>query len=170
MNYKKIYNDLINRGRHRVPLLDIYTESHHIVPKCMDGDNSIENLVNLTPEEHYLAHQLLVKIHSDNKSLIYALSAMCMSADSKNMIRNNKMYGWIKRKISESRKGIPRSEETKQKLKIANLGKKASEETRQKLRLKKGRKLCRKLRRAANNKVNIFYKRVISNKQSKMNH
>ena len=31
-------------------------------------------------------------------------------------------------------------------------------------------KILRKICRAANNKANIFYKRVISNKQSKMNH
>ena len=134
MNYTKIYCNLIENAKQS--LNTGYIEIHHIIPKCMGGTDDGDNLIKLTPEEHFLAHQLLVKMYPDNKKLIYALSAMCMSADSKKMIRNNKMFGWIKRKISESRTGVPRSDETKQKLRDANLGKKATEETRQKIREK----------------------------------
>jgi len=93
MNYKQIYDDLITRGKQRV--LYGYSEKHHIIPRCIGGGNDFTNLVRLTPEEHYLAHQLLVKIYPGNKSLVYAAIAM---------IRNrpgNKLYGWLRRRYSK---------------------------------------------------------------------
>lgn len=66
MNYSKHYDNLISRAKARV--LDGYKERHHVVPKCMGGDNSPKNLVDLTPEEHFLAHQLLVRMHPENKN------------------------------------------------------------------------------------------------------
>lgn len=100
MNYKKHYHQLIVRAKNRK--LDCYTESHHIIPKCMNGDDSVENLVNLTPEEHYLAHQLLIKIYPDNKNLVYAAAMMCVSAESHSGYRSkNKLYGWLKRRLSD---------------------------------------------------------------------
>jgi 5-methylcytosine-specific restriction endonuclease McrA len=62
MNYKKIYERIIDRARSR-DLLS-YKERHHIIPRCLGGSDDISNLVDLTPEEHYVCHQLLVKIHS----------------------------------------------------------------------------------------------------------
>ena len=59
MNYEAHYNKLIARGQNRE--LEDYKEKHHIVPRCMGGSNKKENLVYLTAEEHYVAHQLLVK-------------------------------------------------------------------------------------------------------------
>jgi hypothetical protein len=92
MNYRKHYQKLIERARNRTKTG--YIESHHIIPKCMGGDDSFENLVDLTPEEHYVAHQLLVKIYPNNTALIYAAAMMSAGRE------NNKMYGWIKRKWS----------------------------------------------------------------------
>lgn len=45
MNYQKHYTMLINKGKNRV--LGTYSERHHIVPRCLGGDNSKENLVRL---------------------------------------------------------------------------------------------------------------------------
>lgn len=92
MNYLKIYESLVERGKNR--LLEAYTESHHIIPRCMGGSDESDNLVDLTPEEHYLAHQLLVKIYPKNKALINAAAMMIPSRPS------NKMYGWLRRKLS----------------------------------------------------------------------
>jgi len=77
MNYIKIYNDLIFRGQNRI--LEGYKEKHHIVPKCMNGNDESNNLVYLTAAEHYLAHQLLVKIYPDNRKLIHAVGLMSVS-------------------------------------------------------------------------------------------
>jgi endogenous inhibitor of DNA gyrase (YacG/DUF329 family) len=94
MNYEKIYESIITRAKHRV--LECYTEKHHILPRCMDGGDEIENIAILTPEEHYVAHQLLVKIHPKHYGVIKAVHMMTVSAN--NQIRNNKSFGWIRRK------------------------------------------------------------------------
>ena len=93
MDYNKHYFLLIDRAKTRI--IDGYTENHHIIPRCLGGDDNPENLVRLTPEEHYLSHQLLVKIYPNNSKLIYAALMMCSS--SKFTKRSNKLYGWLKR-------------------------------------------------------------------------
>ena len=94
MNYIKIYEDLINRGKNRI--IDCYTEEHHIVPRCMGGTDEATNLVDLTPEEHYIAHQLLVKIHPGNGALVSAAVMMIPNRPS------NKLYGWLRRRFSDA--------------------------------------------------------------------
>lgn len=91
MNYEKIYNSLIERAKNRT--LEGYKEIHHVIPRCLGGSDDPSNLAALTPEEHYLAHQLLIKIHPKNKKLI---KAACMMIPNR---PNNKMYGWLKRKF-----------------------------------------------------------------------
>jgi hypothetical protein len=73
-------------------------ELHHIIPKCMGGCDSKENLAWLTPEEHYIAHQLLIKIYPNENKLIYA--ARMMTCPGSKCKRNNKMYGWLRRKYN----------------------------------------------------------------------
>lgn len=94
MDYQKIYQQLIDRAR--ACNTAGYKETHHIVPRCLGGTDDPSNLVNLTPEEHYVAHQLLVKIHKDNKKILYAAVMMCSNR------MNNKLYGWIRRRLSKA--------------------------------------------------------------------
>lgn len=98
MNYKRHYDLLIERARNRV--LDCYVESHHIIPRCMGGGGEKENIVALTPEEHYVAHQLLVKMHPGKTKLVYAAIMMCGKFNDSRA--NNKSYGWIKRRHSKN--------------------------------------------------------------------
>lgn len=100
MNYKLHYDKLVNRGKNRILPADVHTESHHIIPKCMNGSNDIFNLVDLTPEEHFLAHQLLVKIFPGVTDLICAAHLMCYDQTGKRL--NNKLFGWIKRRLAEA--------------------------------------------------------------------
>lgn len=101
MNYKRIYDNLIERAKTRT--IDGYTEKHHIIPRCMNGSDDDSNLVRLTPEEHYIAHLLLVKIYPDNSKLVYAANMMCVSSDSHNGERqSNKRHGWLRRKMAEA--------------------------------------------------------------------
>ena len=51
--------------------------------------------VQLIPEEHYVAHLLLVKMHPGNKSLIYAANMMSYTR------KGNKSYGWLRRKYAD---------------------------------------------------------------------
>jgi hypothetical protein len=101
MNYQNIYDSLIRRAKTRS--LVGYSETHHIVPKCMGGNDDKHNLVELTPEEHYLAHQLLVKIHPNNFKLAFAANAMCINNDLSGR-SCNKLFGWLRRRLSDSNK------------------------------------------------------------------
>ena len=142
MNYDDIYDKLISRAKSRQ--IEGYTEEHHIQPKCLFPElvKDSDNLVRLTPEEHYLAHLLLVKMnrykgHANYNGLIFA--AHRMTNGSKYQVRNNKFYGWLRKKVSATRKGIPRTEQDKQKMrkpkvnKTGYVGKVLSEEHKRKL-------------------------------------
>lgn len=94
MDYLKHYSNLVNRAKDRD--LKGYSEKHHIIPRCMGGDDAKENLVRLTAEEHFVAHQLLVKIYPNVKGLVLAVSAMCMMAPQTGRSRN-KFFGWLKK-------------------------------------------------------------------------
>ncbi len=124
MNYKSCYDRLIERSKLRG--LTGYVEKHHIVPKCMGGSNDKSNIAVLTPEEHYLAHQLLVRIYPSNRKLIWAMSAM--TNGTKSTVRNNKMYGWVRREfakmIGNMSRGRKSSAETRAKQSAARKGKK----------------------------------------------
>lgn len=100
MNYQKIYNAIIERAIHRRLSTETYKEVHHIIPRCCGGTNIVENLVKLTPEEHYVCHQLLVKMNPGNYKLAFAVGMMCVSKTGQ--IRSNKKYGWVKRKVAEA--------------------------------------------------------------------
>jgi hypothetical protein len=103
MNYKRIYDELIDRARSRS--LEGYKEQHHIVPRCMGGGDESANLVYLTPEEHYVAHQLLVKMYPKNVALVNA--ALMMSVGGRAHLRSNKLYGWLKRRhVEECKKRV----------------------------------------------------------------
>lgn len=97
MDYQRIYNNLMDRAIGRD--IDGYTERHHRVPRCMGGGDGRENLVDLTPEEHYIAHLLLCKIHPGNIKLVCAAMMMCVN--SNHTKRNNKAVGWARRRWSE---------------------------------------------------------------------
>jgi hypothetical protein len=131
MDYQKHYNLLISRAKDRQ--LSGYAEVHHIVPKCMGGGNEQSNLAKLTPEEHFLAHQLLIKIYPNERKLVFAAWAMCRGIN-----RNNKRYGWLRRAQSEAQKGTKLSAEARKKISAARTGTKLTPEAAK--RLHDGRK------------------------------
>ncbi len=139
MDYQSHYDRLITRAQSRK--LEGYFERHHVIPKCLGGSDKAENRVNLTAEEHYCAHLLLVKTHPENYKLVYAANAM--TADRYGVRTNNRRYGWLRRlfaeasrsmntgkvqsaetcaKKSAATKGIPKSPEHNEKNRIANSG------------------------------------------------
>ena len=150
MDYQKIYNNLTKREITR----EGYVEKHHILPRCLGGLDNKENLVVLYPEEHYLAHLLLCKIHPGNQKLLYAAMNMTTGSMINNGKRNNKAYGWLRRQYAESmsgdnnpnrrnpniqkeaakkRVGQKRTEETKQRMSDAQKGRTFSDETKLKM-------------------------------------
>lgn len=100
MNYLKHYNMLMERSRDRV--LEGYVEKHHIIPRCLGGTNDATNIAVLTPEEHFLAHQLLVKIYPNSPPLVNA--AVIMTTHHTEHRANNKLFGWLRRRASTYRK------------------------------------------------------------------
>lgn len=77
MDYVKIYdNFILDRILKQTALLDSgdYCERHHIVPRSFGGSDSSENIVALTPEDHFFAHLLLARIHGGK--MVFALQAM----------------------------------------------------------------------------------------------
>ena len=74
MNYQKIYNDLVEKRK--TTLLEKPYDGHHIIPRCLGGDNSPENIVRLTCREHIIAHMLLLKINPTNRKLFNAVWMM----------------------------------------------------------------------------------------------
>lgn len=97
MNYQEHYDRLISRARNRK--LDCYTESHHIIPRCMSGTDVEDNLVDLTAREHFIAHLLLMKIYPKSYGLIKAVHMMCTASGNQERSMN-RMYGWLKEKFS----------------------------------------------------------------------
>jgi hypothetical protein len=134
MDYAKIYASLIERAKNRK--LTGYSEWHHVVPVCMGGGDEDENLAELTPEEHFIAHKLLVKIHPDNFKLAFALLGMCWGKNGNRP--NNKLFGWAKRRVAEAqsalRKGKKRAAWVVQKIHIARLGQRLSESHKTRIR------------------------------------
>lgn len=99
MNYYRIYNNLINRSINRTISTKEYYELHHIIPKCMYGDDTKDNLVLLTAREHYVAHQLLVKIYPGNTKLVYAANMMTVKSAVLKRSKNRR-YEWIRKKFA----------------------------------------------------------------------
>lgn len=120
MNYQKHYDLLVARAQARQLPSNIYVENHHIIPRCMGGIDEGLNIVKLTAEEHYVAHQLLIKIYPNNHKLIYA--AILMATNSNGKRNTNKVYGWLRRANGNARKGIARSAEVRRKISEARTG------------------------------------------------
>lgn len=72
-----IQNILQTRGRFACG--QEYHERHHIVPKCLGGDNNEENLIDLYAKEHFIAHKLLALEHPENDKLISAYNMMAFA-------------------------------------------------------------------------------------------
>ena len=74
MNYERIHNLIIERGKTRI--LEGYGENHHIIPKCLGGINSKDNIVKLTAKEHFIVHKLLCEIYPNETKLKQAVWLM----------------------------------------------------------------------------------------------
>lgn len=166
MKYELIYNQLVNKANseQRIKSTDNYFEAHHIVPRCLGGLDTKENIVLLTAREHYIAHKLLTMIYPSNNKLSLALWCM-VSLKSRNrdyrissreyeelkLLVSKRMSGKnnpvhkmqvnpfqrpeIIEKIKLKNKGKKLSEETKNKISQKAVGRKQTEETKNKIRL-----------------------------------
>lgn len=135
MNYRLIMNEIIEQARGRV--LECYTERHHIIPRCMGGTDDADNLVDLTAREHYIVHQLLVKIYPNNRKLIFAAHRMTSGRQGDRV--NNTLYAWLRTlhakemsnlytgKTYEERYGVERAAKIKAQRSVSLKGKPKSD-------------------------------------------
>jgi hypothetical protein len=127
---------------------------HHIIPRHAGGTDDHSNLIELTIEEHAEAHKKLWEEHGrwqdqiawkalsgtiGQDDIIYRkirpnLGKKLSEETRKKMSENNPMKcKSVSEKSAASKRGIPRSEETKTKLSIAMTGRKYSDEHRKKM-------------------------------------
>lgn len=92
MNYKRVYDSIIeNRKRNPVPKGQ-YSEKHHIVPRCLGGKDNKDNLVVLTAKEHFICHMLLVEIYRHDKKNYYKMLHAFIMMKAQNKSHGNNRY------------------------------------------------------------------------------
>jgi hypothetical protein len=74
--YTQLYNKIIEKSR--VNTKHPGYEYHHIIPDCLGGTRSKDNMVWLTSREHFICHWLLTKMTSgiDYTKMLFALNGM----------------------------------------------------------------------------------------------
>lgn len=102
MNYNNIYKLICQRGKEPRELN--YVENHHIIPKCLGGNNEYDNMCILTAKEHYLAHYILTKIYPKNTKLMYAFGMMKNSNKYQIRMFSAKQYENMKKSYSNAMK------------------------------------------------------------------
>lgn len=102
MDYGRIYRDFIADRRRIEPTLEGYTEKHHILPRALGGGNEAENLIRLTPGDHFFAHLLLAKMHGGK---MWSPVAFMVGGKRKNWsaVRSRRRYDWAMRGMAASR-------------------------------------------------------------------
>lgn len=92
MDYKRIYDSIVFRAkcecdvRRQQKKDGMYFERHHIKPKSIGGNNSADNLVLLTPREHFICHALLIRFLSgvELTKMKWAFFRLCSSSRKNN--------------------------------------------------------------------------------------
>lgn len=110
-NWKALYDELCSSRKklNRSKKDDEYYELHHIIPKCLGGTNSVDNLVLLTAREHYIAHLLLYTYYKTIGGLEFrkmSFALVAMTGFNKNQSRyklSSRQYETIKEAARNSR-------------------------------------------------------------------
>jgi len=96
MNYKKIYNQIIDNRKQNPLNENEYGEWHHIKPRSLGGSDDENNLVRLSAREHFICHALLAEMYEYGTNEWYKMNHafMMMKASTENHIRymNSKLY------------------------------------------------------------------------------
>lgn len=111
--YYKTYNQLIDKclrmEKEGYPE-DMYTEIHHILPRCQGGTNKKCNLVRMPARYHIIAHMLLSSAFPNEKGLVFAVNAMFLRSNS-NILRENSINKISTRLISRFREQMAKFQE-----------------------------------------------------------
>lgn len=118
--YTTWYFNLISKAQTR-PIIG-YTEKHHIIPKCLGGDNKSSNLVHLTAREHFICHRMLTKMVDGQikYKLVFAAWQQSRPSNYKDVKITSRTYETLRKQLSETYTGRnrkPFTEETKANMK-----------------------------------------------------
>lgn len=107
--YYTWYYALINRAKSRNIQPDV-VEKHHVIPKSLGGTNSKDNLVSLTPREHYVCHLLLTRMCKGEarRKMVYAFWALA-NLCNKHQVRKNvrgRIYESLRQEFVQFQKSL----------------------------------------------------------------
>jgi hypothetical protein len=136
-HYLVRYNNFISALSGQV--VEGYSEKHHIVPRSHGGSNKKDNLISLTPRQHFIAHRMLWKAYGGSMARAYFM----MSATGKYGKIGSKTYAMAREEYSKQvviqmakKPNIPAfTPEHRAKLSQAKLGRKLSPQHRENVRL-----------------------------------
>lgn len=105
MNYQRIYDNII-QNRLLNPIINEYTECHHILPKSLGGMDDKTNLVNLLAREHFICHLLLTKIYKEGSiewiKMMKAFNRMYSVSTNQLRYSDNKWYEYLRKNYSKA--------------------------------------------------------------------
>lgn len=118
-------------SRENVKDSENYQERHHIIPKCLGGNDDKDNLIYLYAQEHYYAHKLLYQENKEIQLLQYAFWNMCQCSQNGKRIYNVSAEDYAEARINFQQAmkgnnyalGNVLSEETREKMREAHIGK-----------------------------------------------
>lgn len=102
MDYARIYRAFIaDRLRSETPAV---FEKHHIIPRSLGGGDGAENIIKLSPEDHFFAHLLLAKAHG---GMLWVPVVMWLGGDRRSWAgkRSRLAYGWAARTAKKAVSG-----------------------------------------------------------------
>ena len=108
-----------------------YSEKHHIIPKSLGGTDEPDNIVCLTPRQHYVAHWILWKIHGSRMTTAFNFMNGLHRYGKR---LNRRTTSKLKEEEIERQRNKEFSIETRQKMRKAKLGRKLSPEHIEKVR------------------------------------
>lgn len=138
----KTYNALIEKALNTTYPKDVYTERHHILPKCMGGTNDESNIVRLDYRKHIITHMLLQRAYPEIFGLLKAVMAMLTpgnrmmnrkSLSDTGKIISTRMATFYREEFIKRMIGHETSEETRRKISESQIGKKLKESTKEKI-------------------------------------
>jgi hypothetical protein len=144
MDWKKIHDQIIDRAKNRI--IEGYSESHHIIPKCLGGTNDNENLVNLTAREHFIIHKILTILYPKEDKLYYAVWSMTnrttgdcirdykIGSREYERLRNNFSSRMSKSMMGENNPNYGRDFTEEERLKMSNSQKKRFQDPNERLK------------------------------------
>jgi hypothetical protein len=112
LDYQRIYSAFIASRKAIEHTHEGYTEKHHIVPRSLGGSDDRENLVKLTPEDHFFAHLLLAK--ATNSAKAWAACMILAGARKsgrrpedvrRGLVRHRKVFALVRRQWAEASRG-----------------------------------------------------------------